>query len=110
MAPPISILAIRCTNLRPGHLEGPQVLVPGNLLKSHLGNLGPSLGFARVPRRGSKINERIRMELRADATNLTNSVYFLAPTADISSSIFGRINNSVASSSRKIQLGLKVQF
>jgi hypothetical protein len=56
------------------------------------------------------LNERIKMELRADATNLTNSVMFSAPTTDITSSIFGRINNSVSSSSRKIQLGVKVQF
>ncbi|HEY3835536.1 MAG TPA: hypothetical protein VGL72_03150, partial [Bryobacteraceae bacterium] len=56
------------------------------------------------------LNERVKMELRADATNLTNSVMFAAPTSDISSSIFGRINNSVSSSSRKIQLGAKIQF
>jgi hypothetical protein len=59
----------------------------------------------RVP-----VNERIKLEIRADATNLTNSVMFAAPTADISSSIFGRINNSVSSSSRKIQIGAKIQF
>ncbi len=56
------------------------------------------------------VNERIKLELRADATNLTNSVMFSAPTADITSSIFGRINNSVSSASRKIQIGAKVQF
>ena len=56
------------------------------------------------------LNDRIKLELRADATNLTNTVAFAAPTTDITSSIFGRINNSVSSSSRKIQLGLKVQF
>jgi hypothetical protein len=56
------------------------------------------------------LNERMKMELRADATNLTNSVMFSAPTADITSSIFGRINNSVSSSSRKIQIGAKIQF
>jgi hypothetical protein len=56
------------------------------------------------------INDQISLQIRADATNLTNSVMFAAPTADISSSIFGRINNSVSSSSRKIQVSLKVQF
>ena len=56
------------------------------------------------------INERIKLELRADATNLTNSVMFSAPTTDITSSIFGRINNSVSSGSRKIQIGVKIQF
>ena len=56
------------------------------------------------------LNERIKLEIRADATNLTNSVMFSAPTTDITSSIFGRINNSVSSSSRKFQLGAKIQF
>jgi hypothetical protein len=56
------------------------------------------------------ITDRVKAELRADATNLTNSVMFSAPTADISSSIFGRINNSVSSASRKIQVALKISF
>jgi hypothetical protein len=59
----------------------------------------------RVP-----VTERVKLEIRADATNLTNSVMFNAPTADITSSIFGRIRNSVASGSRKIQLGAKIHF
>jgi hypothetical protein len=50
------------------------------------------------------------MELRADATNLTNSVSFAAPTTDITSTLFGRIRNSVSSSSRKIQIGAKLHF
>jgi hypothetical protein len=56
------------------------------------------------------INERVKLEFRGDATNLTNSVAFSAPTTDITSSIFGRIRNSVSSSSRKIQLGAKIHF
>jgi hypothetical protein len=59
----------------------------------------------RVP-----ITERVKLEFRADATNLTNSVEFAAPTTDITSSIFGRIRNSVTSGSRKIQLGAKIHF
>ena len=49
-------------------------------------------------------------EFRGDATNLTNSVMFGNPTTDITSSIFGRIRNTVTSSSRKIQLGAKIHF
>jgi hypothetical protein len=56
------------------------------------------------------VTERVKFEIRADATNLTNSVEFAAPTTDITSSIFGRIRNSVTSSSRKIQLGAKIHF
>jgi hypothetical protein len=56
------------------------------------------------------LTERVRLELRADATNATNSVMFNAPTADITSSIFGRIRNSTTSESRKIQLAAKIHF
>jgi hypothetical protein len=56
------------------------------------------------------ISDRFKAEVRADATNLTNSVMFNAPTTDITSSIFGRIRNSVASGSRKIQLAAKFYF
>jgi hypothetical protein len=56
------------------------------------------------------IRERVKLEIRGDATNLTNTPSFAAPTADITSSIFGRIRNSLSSSSRKIQLGAKVHF
>ena len=56
------------------------------------------------------VTERIKLEFRGDATNLTNSPSFAAPTTDITSSIFGRINNSLSSSSRKIQLGAKIHF
>jgi hypothetical protein len=56
------------------------------------------------------VTERILLEFRGDATNLTNSVMFAAPTADITSSIFGRIRNSVTSGSRKIQVGAKIHF
>ena len=56
------------------------------------------------------LNERVKLEFRADATNISNTASFGAPTADITSSIFGRIRNTVVSSSRKIQLGAKVHF
>jgi hypothetical protein len=57
-----------------------------------------------------QVTERIRLEFRGDATNLTNTPCFSAPTTDITSSTFGRIRNSLSSSSRKIQLGAKIHF
>ncbi len=54
--------------------------------------------------------ERWNVELRADTTNLTNSPSFGFPTATITSTLFGRIRDSVASGSRKIQLGAKINF
>ncbi len=56
------------------------------------------------------LSSRFRLELRGDATNLTNSVMFGNPTTDITSSTFGRIRNTTTSSSRKIQLGAKIHF
>jgi hypothetical protein len=57
-----------------------------------------------------RVTERWKLEFRADATNLTNSVSFGAPTTDITSSTFGRIRSTTTSSSRKIQVGAKIFF
>jgi len=51
-----------------------------------------------------------QLELRGDFTNLTNSPSFGFPTATITSTIFGRVRDSVVSGSRKIQLGAKLYF
>ncbi len=56
------------------------------------------------------ITERVKLELRADMTNLTNTPTFGFPTATASSTLFGRIRDSVISGSRKIQLGAKIHF
>ena len=70
----------------------------------HYFELDASL-LKRIP-----ITERFKLELRADGTNISNSVSFNAPTVDITNSTFGRIRNSVASGSRKIQIGAKIHF
>jgi hypothetical protein len=64
------------------------------LVGPHYFELDASL-LKRVP-----VNDRVKLEIRADATNLTNSVAFGPPTATVTSSIFGRINNTVYSGSR----------
>jgi len=56
------------------------------------------------------ITERMNLEFRADATNLTNTPSFGLPTATITSTTFGRIRDNVESSSRKVQLGAKFNF
>ena len=58
----------------------------------------------------TQINERFNLELRADMTNALNHPMFGAPTATLSSTIFGRIRDTVISGSRKIQLGAKINF
>jgi hypothetical protein len=70
----------------------------------HFYDLDASL-LKRVP-----LTERFKLEFRGDATNLTNSVSFGAPTTDITSSTFGRIRSTTTSSSRKVQVGAKLYF
>ncbi|MBL8213686.1 MAG: hypothetical protein JNK87_23410, partial [Bryobacterales bacterium] len=72
---------------------------------------GPgSVNFDLSLQKRTAITDRIGFELRADATNLTNTPTFGFPTAVVSSTIFGRIRDTVSSQSRKIQLGAKFIF
>ncbi|MEO6212808.1 MAG: TonB-dependent receptor, partial [Vicinamibacterales bacterium] len=50
------------------------------------------------------------LEFRVDSTNVTNHPVFGFPTLTSTSGTFGRIRNSVNSSSRKIMLGVKYYF
>ena len=54
--------------------------------------------------------EGFELEVRGDFTNVTNSPSFGFPTATVTSTIFGRVRDSVVSGSRKIQLGAKIHF
>lgn len=68
------------------------------------------LNFDASLAKNLQVTERVYIEIRADVTNLTNTVSFGLPTTTVSSTIFGRINDTIASSSRKIQLGAKINF
>jgi hypothetical protein len=57
-----------------------------------------------------RITERFNFDLRVDARNLTNSPSFAAPTAVLTSTIFGRINDSVTNAARRIQFSGKFNF
>ncbi len=57
-----------------------------------------------------RFSEARNLELRADATNITNTPSFGLPTATYTSSLFGRIGGTVESASRKFQLGAKLNF
>ena len=67
-----------------------------------------NLDMALIKR--TAIHERWNLELRADATNLTNSPGFGFPTAVANSATFGRIRDTLVSGSRKFQLGVKLHF
>jgi hypothetical protein len=87
------------------------------LSMGELGNTGRN--FFRAPGgwgvdgsflKRTTLTERMNLELRADMTNMTNTAQFGAPTATVTSTIFGRIRDTVLSGSRKIQLGAKINF
>ena len=57
--------------------------------------------------------EQRNLEFRADVNNLTNSPSFdfpISTTSFITSNTFGRVRDSVISNSRRIQLGVKLNF
>ncbi len=94
-----------------------QVAMFSNPGMGELGNTGRN--FFRSPGgwgidasvlKRTMLTERFNLELRADMTNAFNHPMFGAPTATLSSTIFGRIRNTVVSGSRKIQLGAKINF
>src|SRR6185503_287126 len=57
-----------------------------------------------------KITEQVSFDLRLDARNVLNNPSFDNPTAVITSTIFGRINDSVTNNARRIQVSGKVSF
>ncbi|HZH91543.1 MAG TPA: carboxypeptidase regulatory-like domain-containing protein [Pyrinomonadaceae bacterium] len=57
-----------------------------------------------------KFDETRNLELRMEAQNATNTPIFDFPTAVISSTAFGVINDAVLSSSRKVQFAAKFNF
>lgn len=81
----------------------------GNTGRNFLRGPG-SVGFDLSILKRTAITERWNVEIRADMTNFTNTPTFGFPTATYSSTIFGRIRDTVISGSRKIQLGAKINF
>jgi len=57
-----------------------------------------------------KITESVAFDLRFDARNVLNNPSFDNPTAVFTSTIFGRINDSVTNNARRIQVSGKLSF
>ena len=57
-----------------------------------------------------RFGERVSFDVRLDARNVLNNPSFDNPTAVITSTIFGRINDSVTNNARRIQLSGKLSF
>ena len=58
----------------------------------------------------TRLTERFNLELRGDFTNVTNSPSFGFPTTTITSATFGRIRDTVSSSSRQTMVAAKINF
>lgn len=56
------------------------------------------------------ITEKLRFDLRLDVRNLTNNPSFDNPTALITSGTWGRINDSVTNTARRMQISGKLSF
>lgn len=57
-----------------------------------------------------RITERFNFDLRVDARNLTNTPSLGVPTATLTSTIFGRINDTVNNNARRVQFSGKINF
>lgn len=58
-----------------------------------------------------KFNERLGLQLEANAFNVTNTPQFAAPNANLTSSFFGRITSTRAGTTpRQLQFGAKLTF
>lgn len=57
-----------------------------------------------------RFSERYSFDLRVDVQNLTNTPNFGIPTATVTSSVFGRIRDSVTTFARRVQFSGKFNF
>lgn len=56
-----------------------------------------------------QLNERFKLQFRAEAYNLSNSPYFANPNVTVGAGTFGRIT-AVSNSARQMQMALKLAF
>ena len=56
-----------------------------------------------------RAGERVRVQFRAEAFNLTNTPLFGMPNTQVGSALFGQVT-SQENSPRQLQLGLKILF
>jgi hypothetical protein len=70
----------------------------------------PSFVMGASLSKNFRLTERFNFDLRVDSTNVTNTPSFAAPTAVLTSTIFGRINDGVTGAERRVQISGKLNF
>ena len=67
------------------------------------------MGLDLSLRREFKVVEKLKLALQADAFNVTNSVFFGAPTLNVDSASFGALTTQ-ANQPRKLQISARIMF
>jgi hypothetical protein len=60
--------------------------------------------------RNFRFKERIKLEMRAETTNLTNTPHFANPATSINSATFGIVSATGYNGNRQMQLGLRLSY
>jgi len=89
--------------------EGSQGLSTGDVgLQTNVGPPTRTLDFSIF--KDFPFTERIRMQFRAEGTNVANTPQFSSPDANQSDANFGKITSTNAGTERHIQFSLRLQF
>ncbi len=70
------------------------------------GRVGTDMNLARI----FPIGERFKLEIRADAFNLTNTPAFANPTVNVNSATYAEIRSTAALSERQFRFGGVIRF
>jgi len=89
----------------------PAAYTAGNVARAApLGLYAPrTMGLDVSLRREFKIHERVKLAFQTDAFNVTNSVFFGAPAANVDSANFGTLTTQ-ANQPRKLQISARLSF
>lgn len=90
-------------------VTAPASLTGGNLgLQSNTGPAGRTLDFSLF--KDFAFTERIKLQFRAEGTNVANTPQFSIPDNNRQNSTFGRVTSTGSGTERHIQFALRLQF
>ena len=90
-------------------VTAPASLTGGNLgLQSNTGPAGRTLDFSLF--KDFAFTERIKLQFRAEGTNVANTPQFSIPDNNRQNATFGRVTSTGSGTERHIQFALRLQF